>query len=205
MADYEYFEQFLDGINAGLTEAEALVEVTYDMGLITKNESARLVTMLEEATPNLKRDWTVPEDAFEKVVFMTGWNEWVQCIAMKIMQNGTVLSVRSKDPEEAKNFTWVHHFPQTLDEMSLQQQIDALMADKTGFERKLTMYVNVLNRRSIFALQCMLSLSEQEIRDMLKKRKRVSITLLHSGNGKFTKLKRLLRPYGLDLSLGGEK
>ena len=39
------------------------------------------------------------------------------------------------------------------------------MQDKVGHERKLTMHVNVLNRRSLFAIQCMLSTTKRNQKD----------------------------------------
>ena len=205
MIEYDFIEQFLEAINGGMTEAEALVEVTYDQGLILKTEKIKLIEHLSGCFGPTGMNWQIPEDKFERVIFMTGWNEWVQCIACQLMQNATIFSSRERDPYSSNHGRLISHFPRTIDDMVMQSQVEALMKDTKGSERQLTMYVNVLNNRSIFAIQCLLGLSEKEVRKLLKDKRKVSMSMMHSGNGKFTKLKKLLQPYGLELRLSRKK
>ena len=201
MAKYEYIEQFLDVQKGGLSEKEALVQVAYEQGLITKQEMSPLIEHLSESGARLPENWTVPTDTFERVVFLTAWDKWVECIVSKLMHNAIVFNMMDNDPEQAKGFSLIHNFPSSLDELSLEHAVKALMQDKTGEERCLIVQVNVLNRRSLFAIQCMLPLPQREIRKILKENQQVAIILRHSGNGKFTKLKNLMHPYGLELRL----
>ena len=201
MAKYKYIEQFLDVQKGGLSEREALVQVAYEQGLITKQEMSPLIEHLRESGARLPDNWTVPRDTFERVVFLTAWDKWVECIVSKLMHNAIVFNMMDNDPEQAKGFSLIHNFPSSLDELSLEHAVKALMQDKTGEERCLTVQVNVLNRRSLFAIQCMLPLPQREIRKILKENRQVAIILRHSGNGKFTQLKKLMHPYGLELRL----
>ena len=205
MIEYDFIEQFIEAINGGMTEAEALVEVTYDQGLIVKTEMEQLIEHLSECLSETDVDWTIPEDKFERVIFLTGWNEWVQFICCKLMHNASVFYSRARDPYSSDHGRLISHFPRTIDEMVMENQVEALMRDTKGSERLLTMYVNVLNKRSIFAIQCLLGLPEQEVRKLLKDKRKVSMKLMHSGNGKFTKLKKLLQPFGLELRLSRKK
>ena len=201
MAKYEFIEQFLNVQKGGLSEKEALVQVAYEQGLITKQEMSPLIEHLGASGARLPKDWTVPRDKFEQVVFLTAWDKWVECIVSKLMHNAIVFNMMDSDPEQAKGFSLIHNFPSSLDELSLEHAVKALMQDKTGEERCLTVQVNVLNRRSLFAIQCMLPLPQREIRKILKENRQVAIILQHSGNRKFTKLKNLMHPYGLELRL----
>ena len=201
MSDYEYIGAFLDSKSRGLSEVESLVQVAYEQGFITREEMPRLIDHLNESGAQFPTDWKLPENRFDQVVFLTAWNQWVECIVAKLMNNGMMLSMMEDDPVDAKRYQLIHHFPKSLDELSLENNVERLLKDTTGHERKLTMHVNVLNRRSLFAIQCMLPLSQKEIRRLLKPDRKVSIVLLHSGNGKFTKLKKLMQPYGLELTL----
>ena len=201
MANYEYIEQFLDARQNGLSEVESLVHVAYEQGLITKQEMPPLIEHLDEFGGRLPTDWALPEDKFEQVVFLTAWNQWVECIISKLMHNGMIFSMMASDSEDANHYQLIHHFPNSLDELSLEYTVEGLLKDKSGHDRKLTMHVNVLNRRSLFAMQCILSLPQREIRKLVREHRKISIVLQHSGNGKFTKLKKLMQPYGLELRL----
>ena len=184
-----------------MSEVESLVQVAYEQGFISREEMPQLIGHLNESDVQFPTDWTIPGNKFDQVVFLTAWNEWVECIVAKLMNNGMIFSMMNDDPVDAKKYRLIHHFPKSLDELSLENNVERLLQDTTGHKRKLTMHVNVLNRRSLFAIQCMLPLSQKEIRRLLKPERKVSIVLLHSGNGKFTKLKRLMQPYGLELTL----
>ena len=46
------------------------------------------------------------------------------------------------------------------------------------------MHVNVLSRRSVVAIHCILSLPQREIRKLVSKDRTVVLTLLHTGNDK---------------------
>ena len=201
MSNYQYIEQFLKLHKSGFTINAALVESAYELGLITRQEKGPLVGHLNESGLRFPHDWQLPKDKFEQVIFLTAWNEWVQCVVSKLMHNAMIFSMMESEPNDERHHQLIHHFPTTLDELSLEYTVDRLMQDKSGHERKVTMHVNVLNRRSLFAIQCMLSLPQREIRRILKKDRTVTITLLHSGNGKFTKLKKLMQPYGLELEV----
>lgn len=201
MAKYEFIEQFLNVQKGGLSGKEALVQVAYEQGLITKQEMSPLLEHLGMSGARLPKDWTLPRDKFEQVVFLTAWDKWVECIVSKLMHNAIVFNMMDSDPEQAKGFSLIHNFPSSLDELSLEYAVKALMQDKTGEERCLTVQVNVLNRRSLFAIQCMFPLPQREIRKILKENRQVAIILRHSGNEKFTKLKKLMHPYGLELRL----
>lgn len=201
MSSYEYISSFLEAKCRGLSEVEALVQVAYEQGLIVKDEMPPIIDHLNEFGGEFPTQWDVPEDKFDQVVFLTAWNQWVECIVSKLMHNGMIFSMMSRESEGAEEYKLIHHFPNSLDELSLEYKVENLMRDQTGDERRLTMHVNILNRRSIFALQCLLSLSQKEIRKLLTGHRKISIVLLHSGNGKFTKLKRLMQPYGLELQL----
>lgn len=201
MAKYEYIEQFLKVREEGLSEGETLVQVAYEQGLITKEEMSPLLEHLCESGARLPKDWTLPRDKFEQVVFLTAWDKWVECIVSKLMHNAIVFNMMDNDPEQAKGFSLIHSFPSSLDELSLEHAVKALMQDKIGEERCLTLQVNVLNRRSLFAIQCLLPLPQREIRKILKENRQIAIILRYSGNGKFTKLKNLMHPYGLELRL----
>ena len=189
MAKYEYIEQFLKVREEGLSEGETLVQVAYEQGLITKEEMSPFLEHLCESGARLPKDWTLPRD------------KWVECIVSKLMHNAIVFNMMDNDPEQAKGFSLIHSFPSSLDELSLEHAVKALMQDKIGEERCLTLQVNVLNRRSLFAIQCLLPLPQREIRKILKEDRQIAIILRYSGNGKFTKLKNLMHPYGLELRL----
>ena len=201
MADYQYIEQFLDARQNGLAEVEALVHVAYEQGLITKQEMPPLIEHLNQFGGRWPTDWEIPEDKFEQVVFLTSWNQWVECIVSKLMHNAMIFSMMENDSDDAGQYRLIHHFPTSLDELSLECTVEGLLKDKSGYERKLTMHVNVLNRRSLFAMQCILSLPQRDIRKLLREHRKISIVLQHSGNGQFTKLKNLMQPYGLELRL----
>tara|TARA_B100001093_G_scaffold261841_1_gene250250 strand:+ start:20 stop:745 length:726 start_codon:yes stop_codon:yes gene_type:complete len=201
MSNYEFIRSFLEAKNSGISGVEALVQVAYDQGLITKQEMLPLIQHLTEFGGELPTDIEVPEDKFERVVWLTRWNDWVECIVSKLMHNAVIFSMIDKDEEGVTRDQLIHHFPISLDELSLECHVESLMKDKTGHERKVTMHVNVLNRRSLFAMQCILSLPQKDIRKLLKQHRRITIVLQHSGNGKFTKLKKLMQPYGLELTL----
>ena len=156
MADYSYIEQFLVWGN-GLSVVEALVNVAYQQGLITKQEMPPLIDHLNEFSSRWPTDWELPEDKFERVVFLTSWNQWVECIISKLMHNAMIFSMRESDPEDASQYRLIHHFPNSLDELSLEYAVKALLEDPAGDERKLPMHVSVLNRRSLFAMQCIVS------------------------------------------------
>ena len=205
MIEYDFIEQFIEAINGGMTEAEALVEVTYDQGLIEKTEKEQLIEHLSECLSDTDGDWTSPEDKFERVIFLTGWNEWVQFICCKLMHNASILYSRARDPYSNDHGRLISHFPRSINEMVMENQVEALMLDTKGSDRRLTMHVNVLNKRSIFAIQCLLGLPEREVRKLLKDKRKVSMKLMHSGNGKFTKLKKLVQPFGLELRLSRKK
>lgn len=201
MSNYQYVEQFLTSHKNGAPVKESLVESAYELGLITRQEKEPLIDHLTKCSCRFPEDWDLPEDKFERVIFLTAWNEWVQCVVSKLMHNAMIFSMRETESVEANYYQLIHHFPSTIDELSLEYTVERLMKDTVGHERQLTLHVNVLNRRSLFAIQCMLSLSQKEIRKRLQKDRTITITLLHSGNGKFTKLKKLMQPYGLELEL----
>ena len=111
MANYEYIKQFLDARQNGMSEAEALVNVAYEQGLITKQEMPPLIDHLDEFGGRLPTDWELPEDQFEQVVFLTSWNHWVGCIISKLMHNGMILNMIEEETEDANRYQLIHHFP----------------------------------------------------------------------------------------------
>ena len=68
------------------------------------------------------------------------------------MNNGMMFSMMDWDPVDAKRYQLNHRFPKSLDELSLENNVERLLKDTTGHEHKLTMHVSVLNRRSLFAI-----------------------------------------------------
>ncbi len=204
MSEYEYFTCFLDAIKEGASQEKAWALVAYEQGLIIKEEVDAIAKYFEgKESPFPEEYQEIPTDEFEKVVFLTAWNELVQANAWKMMHNGMVFHIAEKEGDTGVPQNLIHHYPQTLDELALQKCVEALLADKKGEKRTLIVRFEIVNRRSIFAFQCLVGLSEAKIRQLIRSNERkLSLTIAHAGNGKFTKLKELLRPYGLRLAMG---
>ena len=75
------------------------MESAYELGLITRQEKQPLIQHLNECG-TIPSGLETSRDKFEQVIFLTAWNEWVQCVVSKLMHNAMIFTMIESDPSK---------------------------------------------------------------------------------------------------------
>ena len=98
----QVYSQLQVGAKYGMQTLEQALSKNAIKGLITKEEMSPLIQHLNEFGGRFPTDWKLPDDKFEQVVFLTAWNQWVECIVSKLMHNAIVFGISQQESEDAK-------------------------------------------------------------------------------------------------------
>lgn len=202
MSDFNFID-FLELIEEGLSTQEAIARLAYEYGLITEQEIHNVVTMFSNSMASFNKipKWEIPEDPFEKVVYVTAWTEWLHINIWKVMHNAMTLSAMKQrrlgeDVQDAYQFD----FPLNPKELSLQWQLQEILKSQKGEPQFCTLRMRKKSRKGVFVLQCLLGMSEEQVVNRLCSKQPWGFQLEHAHKLKLFTLSKFLREVGVDLS-----
>ena len=199
---FELFECFLDFLDQGATEEQAWALTAYEQGLLTRKEAFEMFG--EPQLTGFRRDnvrvWEIPEDPFDRLVYLTAWNEWIGTVLFKIMHNNVVLKLRERKFTKVFEHKLVYDFPRDISELALQNQLEEILRQGGGYPRACYIQKSRRNRRAIFALQCLLKLPEGKILQLLASDPRPRLVIQNASRRKFRYLKKALLLQGVLIS-----
>lgn len=199
---FDLFICFLGFLDQGATEEQAWALTAYEQGLITKDEAFHMF-----GEPNFTgirrtdvRTWEIPEEPFEKIVYLTAWNAWVEAILPKILHNGVVLERQARKGTKTREEMLVYDFPRDISELALQNQLEEILSIEGGRSRYCYLQKISRNRRAIFALQCLLKIPERKIIRLLDSDSKPRFMIRKASDKKCSLLRDLLSLHGIFIS-----
>ena len=195
----DMFEIFLQYINKGATEDHALFLAGYDRGYFSKEELVFKFGILPLSGTKREdtREWRIPTDPFEKIVYVQNWNMWLEDRMWKMIHNVQVEMKRANLLKTKIIDRLFKVFPKNIEELRIEKRLKAI-SDSPGGEHIPFQITKVpKSTTSVFALQCLLQCSADEIKRILRITSRPQLTCTNGSTSKCLALKSELAKCGI--------
>ena len=148
----------------------------------------------------MTRQWTIPTDPFDRIVYLEVWNTWLLDRIWRWVHNVQVEMQRQGHIDYEVTDILVQTHPQNIKELQLEKRFKNIETQKGEHDQPFVFRKYRNKRTAIFAIQCLLNCSEQKAKQMITRNRQPSFIMCKSSKEKFKQLKSLFEDYGISIS-----